>query len=213
MNAMRLVMLFSVLTCYASAQNPYFSNNFYTFHFKAQTNSIRITSQGKDTLVSGSSFYQELIDLQTGDTVKPNPYAATNTMVTENGEQLYKWVDATDYCLTEFNAYFNQSGAEIKISVTSTYKKDVQVIRDALIMKMTQPLKEVYRKNTVVDTSNFQSEYWLNKEGVRFGSGKKDISNLSYTWDFFAAAGRKGSEAHRKPGLCRRPSLPEFSAS
>src|SRR6188472_3862872 len=108
MNAMRFALLFSVLTTFAFGQNPYFSNNYYSFHFKAQTNSIRITSQGKDTLVSGSSFYQELIDMQTGDTVKPNPYAASNMIVTENGEDLYKWVDATDYCMTEFKAYFNQ---------------------------------------------------------------------------------------------------------
>ena len=136
---------------------------------------MRITSQELDTLVKGTSFFQELIDIQNGDTVRQKAYAASNSFGSDKGVPVYSWVDSTSYCVTTFKAYFDPSGEEIKINTKSLYKKDVQVIREAMVVKMAQPVMEVYRKNTLIDTANFQSEYWLNKEGVRFGSGKNTL--------------------------------------
>src|SRR6185436_7845215 len=84
---------------------------------------------------------------------------------------VYTWIDSTPYCISAFHAFFDSTQEEIKINVESTYKKDVKVIRDAMLLKMAQPLKEVYRRNSILDTAYFQNEYWLNKEGARFGSG------------------------------------------
>jgi len=175
MKSIRLVLIFTVLFNFVFGQNPYFSNNYFTFHFKAQVNSIRITSGGKDTLVSNSTYQQELIDIETGDTIRTNGYAASNFFEMDKGMPVYTWTDSTPYCVTVFKANFDPKSEEIKFTTESKYKRDVQVIRDALTLKMTQPLSEVYRRNSVIDTANFQSEYWLNKEGARFGSGKNTL--------------------------------------
>jgi len=175
MNSLRLVLLFSIVVFQVSGQEPPYSNNFFSFHFNVQNNSICITSRGNDTLVSQSSFLQELIDIRTGDTVRMNASASSVILRTENGRPVYTWIDSTPYCITVFHAAFDSIQEAIKIDVEATYKKDVQVIRDAMILKMSQPLKEVYRRNTIVDTAYFQSEYWLNKAGARFGTGKNTL--------------------------------------
>ena len=36
-------------------------------------------------------------------------------------------------------------------------------------------MAEVYRKNTRLDTANFQKEYWLDKEGVKVGKNDKAV--------------------------------------
>ncbi|MCX6274024.1 MAG: hypothetical protein NTV09_02290, partial [Bacteroidetes bacterium] len=38
-----------------------------------------------------------------------------------------------------------------------------------------QSLKEVYRRNSSADKSDFQNEYWLGKEGVRFGENENTL--------------------------------------
>jgi hypothetical protein len=136
---------------------------------------MRIISAGGDTLVSGSTFRHHLIDIATGDTIRMNGYAWANFYKMEENVSVYTWIDSNAYCIMAFKAYFNPESEEIKIDVETTYKKDVQVIREAMILKLTQPLKEVYRRNSIIDTSFFQSEYWLNKEGVRFGRGKNTL--------------------------------------
>jgi len=138
-------------------------------------NSMRIVSAGGDTLVSGSSFRHELIDIATGDTVRMNGFASANAYKIEEFVPYYTWTDSNSYCVMAFNAYFNSESEEIKINVETTYKKDVQVIRQAMILKLAQPLQEVYRRNSILDTSFFQPEYWLNKEGARFGTGKNTL--------------------------------------
>src|SRR4029079_19388830 len=99
---MRLTFIFFLLSLSVFGQHPYFSNNYFTFHFKAQQNSIRITSQGKDTLISNSSFRQEMIDLETGDTVRINEYIISNYFKMEQAGSVYTWKDSTPYCATEF---------------------------------------------------------------------------------------------------------------
>ena len=44
--------------------------------------------------------------------------------------------------------------------------------RESLVAAFVLPVTEVDRKNRTVDTANFEPEYWLQKEGVRFGSGE-----------------------------------------
>jgi hypothetical protein len=48
----------------------------------------------------------------------------------------------------------------------------VKVFAEAIKINFISPVSEVYRKNSKMDTKNFQDEYWLGQQGVRFGKGE-----------------------------------------
>ena len=66
----------------------------------------------------------------------------------------------------------------IDIQTKINYSTNTVVQREALVASFGVPVAEVYRKNRTVDTANFESEYWLQNEGVRFGNGES--SGLIY---------------------------------
>jgi len=69
--------------------------------------------------------------------------------------------------------HLDQNSPSIGISVKTTYQKDVKVFREAIDLAFKPQVTEVYRKNRIADTRWFQSYYWLDHEGVRFGAGKQ----------------------------------------
>ncbi len=62
---------------------------------------------------------------------------------------------------------------ELIFSVLTKYKKQVNVLREALLFDFDVPVTDVYRKNRMIHDSDFQDEYWLDKEGVKFGTGTR----------------------------------------
>lgn len=81
---------------------------------------------------------------------------------------------------TRINVLFiaHRTKPKVDIRITTKYNSAVTVIREALVAELDVPISEVYKKNRQIDTRNFQSEYWLHNQGVRFGSGSR--SSLLY---------------------------------
>jgi hypothetical protein len=67
---------------------------------------------------------------------------------------------------------------KIDINITTRYSKNAIVSREALVALFDIPVTEIYKKNRQIDAGPFEPEYWLLREGVRFGSG--DRSALVY---------------------------------
>ena len=66
----------------------------------------------------------------------------------------------------------------LDVSIKTKYSKSTIVNRETLVLAFDVPVNEVYLKNRQIDTSDFDSEYWLQKQGVRLGKG--DRSALIY---------------------------------
>ena len=62
---------------------------------------------------------------------------------------------------------------KLDISIKSQYTVNTIVRRESLIAGFDVSPSEVYRKNRQVDVKAFDPEYWLQRQGVRFGSGEK----------------------------------------
>jgi hypothetical protein len=68
---------------------------------------------------------------------------------------------------------------KVDVNIRTNYNSDVIVQREALVAKFDVPLSEIYLKNRKIDAKHpFDSEYWLQHQGVRFGSGSR--SSLIY---------------------------------
>jgi hypothetical protein len=61
--------------------------------------------------------------------------------------------------------------SRIEVNIKTLYSKNTIVWREALIAAFDVNVSEVYRKNRQVDVQSFDSEYWLQRQGVRFGNG------------------------------------------
>ncbi len=66
----------------------------------------------------------------------------------------------------------SDNSPQINFVLHEKYKKSQFIHRNTLILKSKQAISEVFRSNRRSDTGNFQDEYWLDKEGVKFGKGK-----------------------------------------
>lgn len=60
---------------------------------------------------------------------------------------------------------------KIDVNIKTQYSKNTTVWREALVAAFDVNVSEVYRKNRQVDVESFDSEYWLQRQGVRFGNG------------------------------------------
>lgn len=58
---------------------------------------------------------------------------------------------------------------KIDFRINTRYVNDVTVNRESLVVKYKIPVTEILKKNGKSDTQQFSSEYWLGKQGVRFG--------------------------------------------
>jgi hypothetical protein len=73
----------------------------------------------------------------------------------------------------------------IDVNIKTHYSKNTIVRREALVATFDVKVSEVYRKNRQVDVESFDSEYWLQRQGVRFGSGYR--SALIYHTPFVSS--------------------------
>jgi hypothetical protein len=74
---------------------------------------------------------------------------------------------------------------KIDVNIKTHYSKNTTVWREALVAAFEVNVSEVYRKNRQVDVQSFDSEYWLQKQGVRFGNGNR--SALIYHTPFVSS--------------------------
>ena len=73
----------------------------------------------------------------------------------------------------------------IDVRVKTHYRKNIIVRRESFVASFDVPLSEVYLKNRKIDKKDFETEYWLNKEGARFG--ESDRSALIYHTPFISS--------------------------
>jgi hypothetical protein len=62
---------------------------------------------------------------------------------------------------------------KIDVNITTNYNTETIVKQEALVAAFAVPVSEVYLKNRQIDSGPFHSEYWLERQGVRFGNGKR----------------------------------------
>jgi hypothetical protein len=65
------------------------------------------------------------------------------------------------------------TACNLDIYVTTAYTHETEVAREALMVYFNMPVSEVFKKNRTMDKDCLYPEYWLQQQGVRFGSGEK----------------------------------------
>ena len=81
---------------------------------------------------------------------------------------------------------------ELKVKVNTHYNINTVVSRESLVAGFDVSVSEVFLKNSKSEDKNFESEYWLQRQGARFGEG--DRSALIYHTPFVSSLQLKTRE-------------------
>ena len=71
-----------------------------------------------------------------------------------------------------------RDGNQVVYVIGSTFHRDCKLLRQALVVPFFDTTVTLYRKNMGIDTTLFQSEYYLDREGFKVGHG--DHAVISY---------------------------------
>jgi hypothetical protein len=67
----------------------------------------------------------------------------------------------------------HRNSPEAEFAVVTNYSDSIRVDREAFLADYDIPVSEVYLKNRKVARNRFEREYWLDKQGVKLGSGNR----------------------------------------
>lgn len=76
-----------------------------------------------------------------------------------------------DIVLVSISLTVCRNRPKMEVAVKTSYSRNITVIRESLIAQFEAHASEVYLKNTEIDFKPLAREYWLDKQGVRFGKG------------------------------------------
>ncbi len=151
--------------------NPIFGNSFYKVYYNRNTEEIKVLSRDGEPIIDNVGYYEE--QKQKSKKIKkqlPLQFKKVNEL--EDGSDLIFKVKASSIQIT---LQCKKDSPEIQFQIKSKYKRNQEFIRQSLVLKAGQEVTEVYRKNRKSDLGNFQDEYWLDKEGVKFGTSKNSL--------------------------------------
>ncbi len=126
-----------------------------------------VKSQKREVIMSGLRYYAEY-EGKKGNLGLKNVFVrrTNDSTITIKGESQNKAVVNLTLVIHKFLP-------KLDISVNTSYTAATVVTREALVASFNVPVSEVYLKNRKIDKQDFEDEYWLNKEGVSFGTNNR----------------------------------------
>ncbi len=166
-----------------------FENSFYKIHYSKNDSVLNIAAVTDTVLVSNVLYYTKRVG--NNDTVVFLSKWKLKSVKNKNGDSYLSFVAGNRYSKVVLKLKCGTDNGKIGFYITEKFKKNQEVLRSALIMNSGVNVSKVFRSNRQADTSNFQKEYWLDKEGVAFGSGSDswflyhcvDVSSLQLDTD------------------------------
>jgi len=163
-----------------------FSNNYYSIVYQQDKKQLIIRGKGEEQIIDDFRYllnYSSTI----GNTNELSNLEFVGSK-NKNGITVLKFVIKTIVNRLKMEVSCNQESAKIGFSITEKYTKACAVHRSAILLEASVKASEIYRFNRKADMVKFQNEYWLDKEGIKFGDAdssliiyhNKDISSLQF---------------------------------
>lgn len=147
-----------------------FTNSYYSITYNQ---GISILGNTNDKIINNISYYSER-QIKGEKTQSHINWKYTGSAKIKNGSKL-------NFKVSDRNAKLNlvvicnDNSPEIQFAIKERYKRKQTVNRESLILNYSQLPDEVYRNNRLLDTNQFQKEYWLDKQGTKIGEGSNSF--------------------------------------
>ncbi|MBK6836293.1 MAG: hypothetical protein IPG89_19350 [Bacteroidetes bacterium] len=145
--------------------------NFNSIVYDKKNGLVSIADKNGKLLTSALTYYEDvLLNNKRGEVISCNRFLIKQK---SNSSIILTTSSKTTDVTIEISSDINSPKLIFNANVKS--KVDLQINRRSLILGYKDDLKQVYRKNTQIDTTSFQDEYWLNKEGCKIGEANRSI--------------------------------------
>jgi len=144
-----------------------FTNSFYSINFINEEGRLIITSTDGDIISDNILLFSEYL-IEEKEKTSVNNFELKKQK-TKNSKTVISLVAKNEYNKTKLDLICNKQNPKIEFTVEQKITKEVDVFRSAIIVEAAQNPTEIYRFNRQTQTNNFQKEYWLDKEGIKFG--------------------------------------------
>lgn len=143
----------------------------FACYYNKEAGNIRFLNSIGDTLIHSLSLVSEWKDdKQEIRHIWSQNFRLKKDSITEEG--IYYLLSASnEVSVNEIEILAGNDG-NLVFNIHTLFTKDINLFRHALAVQYALPLKEVYKKNTLLDSAAFKSEYWLNKEGFMLSNSK-----------------------------------------
>lgn len=140
------------------------SNSWYKLK-ATESGEIRIENPDGDPILANLGYVYEYANGQGGSHLSNISVSLLNdSIMTINGS-------VNNDVNVSISLTVCQNRPKMIVTVKTCYMNDLKVIRESLVAEITTPVSEIYLKNCSIGSQPFSNEYWLDKQGVRFGEG------------------------------------------
>ena len=150
-----------------------FENNFYRIYQFPENESIGIYSLNDSLLINGFSYYLKN-DLSKAAHTHHQKFVFKSVRSKNSGIKI-GLINNGRFSKITMELHCNFHSPEIRFEVKTKHKKNQLIYQESVIIKSAIPVNEVYRSNRKSDIDSFQDEYWLGRQGVRFGKKSESI--------------------------------------
>lgn len=147
------------------------SNQWYKLKISS-TGNVQVENLNKELILSNLSYFYEYNNSQIGNKLNNISVNLLNDSVMSITGSV------TNDVVVSILLTVCRNRPRMDVKVKTCYLTDRTVIRESLIAEIATPVSEVYLKNSDIDIKPLAREYWVDKQGVKFG--KEATSVLIY---------------------------------
>lgn len=149
---------------FESSETKELSNQWYKLK-ATKSGIIQVESLEGEVILSNLSYLYEFEN-------EPNSHYFKNISVNLLNDSVMTIMGSVyDDVLVSISLTVCRNRPKMDIAVKTSYLSYKTVVRESLLAEFIAPVSEVYLKNTDIDFKPLAREYWLDKQGVRFGNG------------------------------------------
>lgn len=151
------------------------TNSNYSFFYNEDARQLRVLNAKGDTLINSLALFSEWFDLINNKSQQfwNNKIVLRKDSATEEGNYIIFSVndDVVHSEITILAGIHNN----LSFNIRSVVLRSITLFRHSLVVGFSLPLSGVYKKSTLIDTTNFKNEYWLDKEGFSLSNGQSTL--------------------------------------
>jgi len=143
-----------------------FSNSFFILTAE-ENGKVAINTTDGELILSGLAFFSSYED----SSEKIGFERVTVRSINDTTVSIYGNIQNGTYVTILMVIPVNEP--RLDVQVTSVYSRRTVVLREALVADFAVPVTEIYLKNRQLCSDVLSPEYWLQRQGARFGAGTR----------------------------------------
>ena len=150
-------------------------SNSFNFYGDTLNGSYSIVSPNGDTIFNNASVFLKFKKTQKDKNISSilleRPKSIHSYFTSESKKIVCEYSSKIASIYLEY--LFKDNRLEIKSQIR--FLKDCAILQASIIYNYGLELRKVFTKNSMIDSVNFNKEYWLDKEGVQFKGSVSDF--------------------------------------